>query len=306
VDAVAREIERAGSLRALIDARETAEHTLVRIEPVAENEIPLPDVVRAAADPDEPMLFDSSDASLLPPIDAANGRSPLRIRVVTAVVLAAAVASTSFALIGQPEFHAVQEALEAFPGMPSTFGIGLGIFLLANFALIPLSLMAIVAGVLFGALRGALVALVGSLIVAVVGYVAGRMIGPARLARWMSRRSYRSGRQMGTRGVVGVLVLRLASVASAESSHLLCGASRVPFTTYMAGTAIGLAPVVSALTGLGALVRYTLLNPSVANWSITIGAALLLIALAVVLRAFLLTRQFAPSVSHHRNRAEFG
>ena len=58
---------------------------------------------------------------------------------------------------------------------------------------------------------------------------------------------------------MGVLVLRLASVASAGSIHLLCGAGRVPFVSYLAGTAIGLVPAIAALTGLGALVRHTLL-----------------------------------------------
>ena len=67
----------------------------------------------------------------------------------------------------------------------------------------------------------------------------------------MSRRSYRSGRQLGAHGVAGVLVLRLASVASAGAIHLLCGAGRVPFATYMAGTVIGLAPPIAALTRSG-------------------------------------------------------
>ena len=103
-----------------------------------------------------------------------------------------------------------------------------------------------------------------------------------------------------------MVVLRLASVASAGSIHLLCGAGRVPFATYMAGTVIGLAPAIAALSGLGGLLRHTLLNPSVSNGLTTIGAAVLLFALASGLRAFLLIRQFAPAVSSHRDRAEFG
>jgi uncharacterized membrane protein YdjX (TVP38/TMEM64 family) len=103
-----------------------------------------------------------------------------------------------------------------------------------------------------------------------------------------------------------VLVLRLASVASAGSIHLLCGAGRVPFGRYVAGTAIGLVPAVAVLTGLGALVRDTLLQPSLTNGLLAVGAALLLTAGAAVLRTFLLIRQFAPSVSSQRTRAEFG
>ena len=103
-----------------------------------------------------------------------------------------------------------------------------------------------------------------------------------------------------------MIVLRLASVASAGSIHLVCGAGRVPFAAYMAGTVIGLAPAIVALSWLGGLLRHTLLNPSVSNGFTTIGAAVLLFALASGLRAFLLIRQFAPAMSGHRGRAEFG
>jgi phospholipase D1/2 len=59
VDDVACDIERAGSLRAVIDANAAADHTLVPIEWPA-SETPLPEAIRAAADPDEPLLPSAS------------------------------------------------------------------------------------------------------------------------------------------------------------------------------------------------------------------------------------------------------
>jgi uncharacterized membrane protein YdjX (TVP38/TMEM64 family) len=166
--------------------------------------------------------------------------------------------------------------------------------------------MAIASGVLFGAVRGGLVALVGSVAAAASGYLIGRAIGAPGLRRWMSRRAYRSARQLGAQGTLGVIVLRLASIASAGSIHLMCGAGRVPFTTYLAGTLIGLAPALFALAGLGALIRQTLLVPSLSNALLTFGAALLLAVGATVVRTVLLVRRLAPSVESHRTRAEFG
>jgi phosphatidylserine/phosphatidylglycerophosphate/cardiolipin synthase-like enzyme/uncharacterized membrane protein YdjX (TVP38/TMEM64 family) len=305
VDVVAREIERAGSLRALVDSRESADHTLVRVELEAGTEAPPPEALRAAADPDEPIRFGSSVVQLVPPVDARARRTPLRLWI-PLVVLTVALASTSSAFVRRPEVQAIQDALVATSATPSWLWIGASAFLLANLALIPLEVVAIVAGVMFGGLRGSLVALLGSLMAAIVGYVAGRAIGPAGVTRWISQRSYRSVRQLGARGVVGVIVLRLALVASAGSVHLLCGAGRVPFAAYMAGTFIGLTPVVAALSGLGGLLRHTLLHPSMSNGAITIAAAVLLIIAAAGLRTFLLIRQFAPSFSLHRDRAEFG
>jgi phospholipase D1/2 len=150
------------------------------------------------------------------------------------------------------------------------------------------------------------IALLGSLAAAITGYGIGRIAGSANVSRWMSRRSYRSTRQFGARTVMGVLVLRLASVASAGSVHFLCGAGRVPFVTYLVGTVIGAAPMIVALTALGALLRQTLLDPSMAHGLLTVGAAILLTVGATLLRTFLLVRQFAPSVSRQRVRAEFG
>ena len=305
VDAVAREIERAGSLRALVDAREKAERTLVRIDVAAGEQAPPSEALRAVADPDEPIQFGSSVAHLVPPVDARNRRTAIRLWI-PAIVLVVAAASTFPAFARRPEFQTVQDALAAMPSLPASLWIGVGAFVLANLALIPLEVVTIAAGVAFGTLHGGLVALLGSLIAAVIGYAAGRAIGPAGLTRWISRRSYRSARQLGAQGVAGVIVLRLASVASAGSIHLLCGAGRVPFGAYMAGTVIGLTPAVAALSGLGGLLRHTLLHPSVSNGAMTFAAAVLIIGVAAGLRTFLLIRQFAPSVSRHRDRAEFG
>ena len=308
VEAVARGVERAGSLRALVDEREQAgaDRTLARVVLDPETgTAPPSEALRAAADPDEPLGV-GPVADVVPPVDASYGHSPLRIWILPGLVLAAAVASTSWALTRRPEFLAIQDTLATMPALPWSIAIGIAVFVLATLALVPLELMAIAAGVMLGPLHGGAVALVGSLAGAAIGYGAGHAIGPAGLARWMSRRSYRSGRQVGARGVAGVLVLRLSSVASAGAIHLLCGALRVPLAAYAAGTAIAMVPEVAALSGLGALLRHTLLQPSLWNGLITIGAALLVIAFAAVLRAVLLARQFAPSLSQHRSQAEFG
>jgi phospholipase D1/2 len=294
-DDAALGIERAGSIAAFIDTRQDAEHTLLRIDMSKESAPPSP-ALQAAADPDEPVALGSSVESLVPAVDAANARSPLRLWILPGVVLAAAAAVASQS----------SHTLDSIPVAPSSLWIGIGVFVLAGSMLIPLELLAIAAGVCFGTLRGGLVALIGSLAAAIVGYVAGRAIGGLGLPRWMSRRSYRSIRQLSARGVVGVIMLRLASVASAGSIHLVCGAARVPFASYMAGTAIGLAPAIVALAGLGGLLRHTFLNPSLSNGLATIGVAVLLFAVASGLRAFLLLRQFAPAISSHRGQAEFG
>jgi phosphatidylserine/phosphatidylglycerophosphate/cardiolipin synthase-like enzyme/uncharacterized membrane protein YdjX (TVP38/TMEM64 family) len=292
---VARELERAGSIGALIDARENADHALVRIAPPQEVIPPSP-ILQTVADPHEPIADVASAQSLIPAFETGSRHSPLRLWILPAVVL---IAATVVA-------WRLPFSLDFLPRTASALSLGIVLFVIAGVLLVPLELLALTAGVLFGGLRGGLVALVGSLAAAVIGYVAGRMAGAPGAAKWISPRSYRSVRQLSARGVRGLVALRFANVASAGAVHLLCGAGRMAFATYITGTIIALAPTIAALTGLGSLLRHTLLNPTLSNGLATIGAVVLLVALVAALRALILIRQFAAAVSSHRTRAEFG
>jgi phospholipase D1/2 len=305
-DAVTQGIQRAGSLRAFIDSRQLAERTLARIEIPPEEEVASSEAARLLADPGEPIAFGATVEELLPPADATNGLRPVPFPTIPIAVLAIALAALSSAVVWRPEFRTIQEMLAAFPGMPSIAWVIAGAIAVAGVVFVPLELMAIGAGVILDGPRAAVATLLGALVGAALGYVVGRQIGPARLPRWMTRRAYRSARQLGARGVIGVLVLRLASVATSGSIHLLCGAGRVPFSKFMAGTLLAFVPAIAALVGLGALLRRTLLVPTTSNVVLTIVAAILLTAAAAILRTLLLIRQFAPSVSRQRARAEFG
>jgi uncharacterized membrane protein YdjX (TVP38/TMEM64 family) len=298
-------LDRAESLGSLIDARQMADRTLVPIAPVTNQAGPPSATLRATLDPDEPIGFGAVVEHLLPAIDVRGAGSPLRIWILPSIAILAAVVSSP-AIGARQELHMVRDALAGTSGLPSALWIGTAAFLGAGLLLVPLELLAIAAALAFGPVRGAMVAAAGSLALAVVGYLAGRAVGAAGVARWVTPRSYRSARQLGAHGVVGVIVLRLSNVASSGAVHLLCGAGRVPFGGFMAGTVIGMAPAIGALSVLGGLLRHAVLHPSLSNTLATMGTAVLLLAMAVAIRTFLLIRQFAPSVAGHRHRAEFG
>jgi uncharacterized membrane protein YdjX (TVP38/TMEM64 family) len=127
----------------------------------------------------------------------------------------------------------------------------------------------------------------------------------------MSARAYRirsRGRLTPATGsqTVHVAMLRLAGGSSTGSLSLWAGAHRLPFASFMAGSALGFAPMLAGLVALGALVRRALLQPSLESALVTIGAALAIAALAGGVRILLLLRQFAPAAAGHRRRTEFG
>jgi hypothetical protein len=74
----------------------------------------------------------------------------------------------------------------------------------------------------------------------------------------------------------------------------------------MLGTFIGLLPTVLAVAGLGALVRDALVHPTLPNLLLAVGASLLLVTAAALIRTLLLIRRFAPTLASHRAQAEFG
>jgi uncharacterized membrane protein YdjX (TVP38/TMEM64 family) len=122
----------------------------------------------------------------------------------------------------------------------------------------------------------------------------------------MSRRAYRSARQLSARGAVAVAVFRLTSIASSSSVNLVCGAARVPFGAYVIGTTLGLPPMVLLLAIVGSLLRAAIAHPGWINALTAVAAVAGVGVLAFGVRSLLVARQFSPSVRRHRTRAEFG
>jgi phosphatidylserine/phosphatidylglycerophosphate/cardiolipin synthase-like enzyme/uncharacterized membrane protein YdjX (TVP38/TMEM64 family) len=301
---VAPALARARSLAALIDARNAEDRTLARIELPATQSPEPSEVMRAAVDPDEPIALIADAGPLVLPVEAATAGNPVRFWILSSCVLAAAlVVAWASGALPPAALEVVQQALEGLPRLNGAQAVATVIFAAGGVALIPLEPMAVATGVLMGLSPGAWVALAGSIAAAAFGYLAGRIVGRARVSRWMSGASFRAGRPPGMQGLKGIILLHLASVITAGATHLLCGANRVPFGAYMAGSLIGLLPSLAALTSIGALLRLTLLEPSLSNGLLAIGTALGLLILVSGTRTLALIR---PARARQRRRAQFG
>jgi phosphatidylserine/phosphatidylglycerophosphate/cardiolipin synthase-like enzyme/uncharacterized membrane protein YdjX (TVP38/TMEM64 family) len=306
-DTIGRDYDRLGSLRAVIDAHADGDRALLLIDPVDDLEEPT-EAVRDAADPGEPAGFGPEIDRLLPALDANEDRSHLRLWIVPViVVLAAATVGWSSNHANAPSFLQDARVLLASTGTNwlATW-MAAGLFVVCAWLLVPVEFLVLVSAVAFGPTRGAAVSVIGSLGAAVSGYVAGRALGPAVVMRWLGPRTYRTGRQLVAPGPTAVAAMRLATIATAMSVHLLCGAGKVRFRDYLAGSLAGLVLPVLALSVLGGLLRSTLLQPTIWNGLQTIGFAVLLTAATFAIRTSLLIRQFAPFTAGHRSRAEFG
>jgi hypothetical protein len=80
----------------------------------------------------------------------------------------------------------------------------------------------------------------------------------------------------------------------------------VPLGAYLIGSAVGLAPVMIVLAGVGGLLGTAFVHPSWFNGLMAAAAVLAACLLALGLRALLVARQFSPTMRRHREQAEFG
>ena len=122
----------------------------------------------------------------------------------------------------------------------------------------------------------------------IVGFSFARWIARDFVQRHLPDRFNRFDRQLAERALLGVIVVRLVFFL-APPAHWVLGVSRVPFGTFVLGTAIGFAPGVALMTVAGpALVEFW---NSVERPGLWIGLAVLVFAIGRRVIRFLRSRR---------------
>lgn len=171
-------------------------------------------------------------------------------------------------------------------------GLMLAAYLIAGLVLFPLLILILATGLIYGPFAGLAIATAGSLASACLGYASGRLIGRRRLRKLTRGRLEHVGQAMMRDGILPVLLIRLIPVAPFGLVNMVAGARRIAFLPYLAGTAIGLAPGVIAITLFSGQLRALVLEPGPYN------IALFVFVLAAIagIGAFL-WRRFAERIA---------
>lgn len=160
------------------------------------------------------------------------------------------------------------------------------IYVGAELLFVPVLLLVLLTGILFGPWLGSLYALAGSMASAAVGYGLGRALGKRRVERWGGRPVKRLSSRLAESGVMAVFLARKIP-APFTLVNLVAGASRLSFRDYLVGTLLGMGTGVVALAVFGDQLRLLWTRPT---WS-RAGLALLLFAapaaVAVLLQKWL-------------------
>lgn len=127
-------------------------------------------------------------------------------------------------------------------------------YAVASMALLPVSLLSVVAGVLFGPVAGVAVVWAGAMLGAGGSFVVGRALSRPAVEALAGERLERLDRflaRTARRAFVAVLVVRLVPLFGFVLVNYGAAATAVGVRPYLAGTALGILPGVVALVVLG-------------------------------------------------------
>ncbi|MBK1723895.1 VTT domain-containing protein [Thiocystis violacea] len=132
-------------------------------------------------------------------------------------------------------------------------------FVAAALVAVPVTLLILVAAIIYGPVPGALIALAGSILSALSGYGIGSYLGRPAVERMTGGGLERLSKRLARHGVLTVLTVRIVPVAPFAVINLFAGASHVRLRDFMIGTAIGMTPAILAMSifaeGLMSLIR---------------------------------------------------
>jgi uncharacterized membrane protein YdjX (TVP38/TMEM64 family) len=145
----------------------------------------------------------------------------------------------------QPE--AIASALHGLSSSGWGAPVGVTAFVLASVLAVPVTLLILVAALIFGSATGAAVALAGSTLSALLGYGIGRAAGCGLVKQLAGGRLERLRRRITRRGITTIITVRIVPVAPFAVLNLLAGALHVSFRDFLIGTVIGMLPGIVAM-----------------------------------------------------------
>ncbi|MDO6461936.1 VTT domain-containing protein [Granulosicoccaceae sp. 1_MG-2023] len=159
---------------------------------------------------------------------------------------------------------------------------------LLSLLMVPLGVLALVAGAIFGSWQSFIYVMCGAMISAAPGFMIGERLGKSALERLDSSSALHGlSRRVAERGVMAVALLRMVPVAPYTVFNLIAGASHVSFRHYMLGTLLGLLPGIGTLTLFSGSLWQAITQPDTGNVVIALLAAIVLVGFALATRRWL-------------------
>ncbi|XIA67112.1 VTT domain-containing protein [Bradyrhizobium sp. TZ2] len=152
--------------------------------------------------------------------------------------------------------------------------LAIAAFVVGGLVVFPVLVLIAATAAALGPWMGFASAATGVLLSALVLFGIGRALGQARLQRLLGRRSSRVQSRIIGKGVVAVAMIRMVPIAPFSIVNVVAGASKLSLRDFMLGTALGMAPGITAMAALGAQIADLARNASWTN-ALLLGLAII-------------------------------
>jgi len=169
--------------------------------------------------------------------------------------------------------------------------IVVGAYVAGGLVSFPATILIVATAITFGPLTGFIYTLTGCLTSAISTYAVGHVLGREAVRRFAGRRINRLSRQLAHRGLLTVLVIRLAPVAPFTVVNMVAGASQIRFRDFAFGTVIGMAPGLFAITFFGDRLEDAIHHPGPKSIALVTGLIAFIIGVNFTLRRWLSKRE---------------
>jgi len=122
------------------------------------------------------------------------------------------------------------------------------------------------------------------------------MLGREAVQRFAGERINRLSRQLADRGLVAILIVRLAPVAPFTMMNVAAGASHIKFWDFTLGTLFGMAPGLFAMTLFGDSLEDAIRRPSLSTLAFLVALITVIILVNIIFRKWLKKRDHSLRV----------
>jgi phospholipase D1/2 len=168
----------------------------------------------------------------------------------------------------------LKSAGEWLRGRPLTPVWVLLAYVVAGFAIVPVTLLYTATVMVFGPWLGTVYALAGAELSAVALFGAGQALGRGTVRRIAGNRVNRISRKLSERGVLTMITLRIVPIAPFSVINVVAGVSDIRFRDFAIGNFIGMVPGVVAIAFVTDRALASLRDPSTTTVVVAIGVLL--------------------------------
>ncbi|HEY3168523.1 MAG TPA: TVP38/TMEM64 family protein [Candidatus Binatia bacterium] len=172
-----------------------------------------------------------------------QGRRRIWIGLIVLLLLFAAAAAWKWTpLADLIDVHRLAVWAGSLRQSPARHFYILSAYLIGSVLLVPITVLILLTGMVFGPLLGSLYSLAGCLVASGVTYAIGHFLGQDFVRKIAGAKWQRLQRKMDKSGILAVAILRLLPVAPFTVVNIVSGAFKVPLRDYILGSLLGLMP----------------------------------------------------------------